>query len=98
MLLTTGDMTVLLVARVIQGIATGAAMTTLGATLVDLNPVHSPGRTGLVNVFAGFAGASVGLRSTALVYGLGVVTLELTALVAQRMRSNRRVRGAVGRV
>jgi hypothetical protein len=41
-------------------------------------------------VFAGFASASVGLRSTALVYDLGVVTLGLTALVAQRVRSNRR--------
>ena len=30
------------VARLLQGIATGAAMTTLGATLVDLNPPHAP--------------------------------------------------------
>src|SRR3979409_1368200 len=33
-----GNVTVLLVARIAQGIATGAAFTTLGATLVDLNP------------------------------------------------------------
>jgi hypothetical protein len=49
-------------------------------------------------VFAGFASASVGLRSTALVYGLGVVALALTALVAQRARSNRHVPRAVERV
>jgi len=42
-----GDVTVLLIARVVQGIATGAAFSTLGATLVDLNPPHSPGRAGL---------------------------------------------------
>ncbi len=47
--ITAGDITLLLLARVIQGIATGAAMTTLGATLVDLNPPHSPGRAGVVN-------------------------------------------------
>ena len=41
--------TVLAVARVAQGIATGAALTTLGAALVDLNPPHAPGRAGLVN-------------------------------------------------
>jgi hypothetical protein len=43
-------------------------------------------------VFAGFASASVGLRSTALVYGLGVVALGLTALVAQRTPSAARAR------
>lgn len=58
--LTAGDVTVLLVARVIQGIATGAAMTTLGATLVDLNPAHSPGRAGLVNGVAPISGLALG--------------------------------------
>src|SRR4030088_2831561 len=38
-----GDVTVLLVARVAQGIATGAAFSTIGATLVDMDPPHSPG-------------------------------------------------------
>jgi len=47
--ITAGDVAVLLAARVAQGIATGAALTTLGATLVDLNPAHSPGRAGVVN-------------------------------------------------
>jgi len=41
-------------------------------------------------VFAGFASASAGLRLTAVVYGLGVVGLGLTALVAQRLRTSRR--------
>ncbi|HYT12036.1 MAG TPA: MFS transporter [Candidatus Nitrosopolaris sp.] len=55
-----GDVTVLLVARVAQGIATGAAFSTLGATLVDLNPPHSPGRAGLVNGVAPISGLAVG--------------------------------------
>ena len=36
--LGAGGVTALLVARVLQGIATGAAITTLGATMVDLAP------------------------------------------------------------
>ena len=54
------DVTVLLVARVAQGIATGAAFSTLGATLVDLNPPHSPGRAGLVNGIAPISGLALG--------------------------------------
>src|SRR3954465_12839483 len=42
--LVAGGGRVLAVARVLQGVATGAAMTTLGATLVDLDPPHAPGR------------------------------------------------------
>jgi MFS family permease len=55
-----GDVTVLLVARVAQGIATGMAFSTLGATLVDLNPPHSPGRAGLVNGVAPLSGLALG--------------------------------------
>jgi len=38
-------------------------------------------------VLAGVASAAVGLRSTALVYGLGVVAFSLAALAAQRTRT-----------
>ncbi len=55
-----GGVTVLLVARIAQGIATGMAFSTLGATLVDLNPPHSPGRAGLVNGVAPISGLAVG--------------------------------------
>lgn len=58
--LTAGDVTVLLVARLLQGIATGTAFTALGATLVDLNPPHSPGRAGLINGIAPTTGLSIG--------------------------------------
>ena len=50
----------LLVARVAQGIATGIAFSTLGATLVDLNPPHAPGRAGLVNGIAPISGLALG--------------------------------------
>ncbi|BFO18257.1 hypothetical protein SHKM778_46450 [Streptomyces sp. KM77-8] len=46
--LTAGNVAVLATARVLQGIATGAATTTLSATLVDLEPPHAPGRAGAV--------------------------------------------------
>ena len=42
----------LAVARLVQGIATGAAITTLGAALVDLEPAHARGRAGVVNSVA----------------------------------------------
>jgi MFS family permease len=55
-----GNVMVLLAARVAQGIATGAAFSTLSATLVDLNPPHSPGRAGLVNSVAPISGLALG--------------------------------------
>src|SRR5437588_883643 len=50
----------LLIARATQGIATGMAFSTIGATLVDLNPPHSPGRAGLVNGIAPISGLALG--------------------------------------
>jgi hypothetical protein len=38
-------------------------------------------------VAAGFASTSLGLRSTAVIYGVGVIALGLTALAGQRMRT-----------
>jgi MFS family permease len=58
--LTAGGVPMLLAARLLQGIATGAAMTTLGAALVDLNPSHAPGRAGLINGIAPVAGLAIG--------------------------------------
>ncbi|QWF80284.1 MFS transporter [Amycolatopsis sp. CA-230715] len=58
--LVAGDVTVLCVARFLQGVATGAATTTLGATLVDLNPPHRPGRAGAVNGIAPATGLALG--------------------------------------
>jgi MFS family permease len=55
-----GDVSTLFLARLLQGIATGAAMTTLGATLVDLNPPHAPGRAGVVNGVIPTTGLAIG--------------------------------------
>jgi MFS family permease len=58
--LVAGDVAALLAARVVQGVATGAAFSTLGATLIDLNPPHAPGRAGLVNGIAPITGLALG--------------------------------------
>jgi MFS family permease len=58
--IVAGDVTVLLLARLVQGVATGAAMTTLAAALVDLNPPHAPGRAGIVNSVGPIGGLALG--------------------------------------
>jgi MFS family permease len=94
--LAAGDVTGLLGARVAQGIATGAAFSTLGATLVDLNPPHSPGRAGLVNAVAPISGLALGALGsgalvefapapTHLVYALLLVGTGLAALAVALM-------------
>jgi MFS family permease len=90
--LAAGDVSVLLVARLLQGIATGAALTTLGATLVDLNPPHAPGRAGLLNGIVPPAGLGLGALGcgalvqfgpspTHLVYALLLAGMVLAALL-----------------
>jgi MFS family permease len=94
--MTAGGVPVLLMARVAQGIATGAAMTTLGATLVDLNPPHSPGRAGVVNGVAPLGGLALGAvgcgalvqfapAPTHLVFALLFVGMGLAAVAVARM-------------
>src|SRR5689334_1814966 len=94
--LTAGDVTVLLVARLLQGIATGTAMTTLGAALVDLNPQHAPGRAGLINGIAPVAGLAIGAlgcgalvqyapQPTHFVWALLLVGMMLSAIVVARI-------------
>ena len=91
-----GDVTVLVVARVAQGIATGAAFSTLGATLVDMNPPHSPGRAGLVNGVAPISGLAVGAigcgalvqyapAPTHLVFALLLAGMVFGGMVVARM-------------
>jgi MFS family permease len=94
--ITAGDVTVLLAARVAQGIATGAALTTLGATLVDLNPPHSPGRAGVVNGVAPVGGLALGALGcgalvqyapapTHLVFALLLLGMGLAGIIVARM-------------
>ncbi|WP_250002387.1 MFS transporter [Actinoplanes sp. M2I2] len=94
--LTAGDVGVLLTARLLQGVATGAAMTTLGAALVDLNPPHAPGRAGLINGLAPVAGLAVGALGTGVlvqyapspthfVWALLLAGMALAAVVVARI-------------
>jgi MFS family permease len=91
-----GDVTLLFVARFVQGVATGAAMTTLGATLVDLNPPHAPGRAGVINGVAPFTGLALGALGcgllvefapapTHLVYALLLAGMGLAAVIVALM-------------
>jgi MFS family permease len=103
-----GDVTVLLLARLAQGIATGAAFSTLGATLVDLNPPYSPGRAGLVNGVAPVSGIALGALGsgalvqfapapTQLVFGVLVAGAAVAAVAVARMpETSVRRPGAVG--
>jgi MFS family permease len=94
--LAAGDVTGLLAARLAQGIATGAAFSTLGATLVDLNPPHSPGRAGLVNGVAPISGLALGALGcgvlvefapspTHLVFALLLAGTAVAAVIVARM-------------
>lgn len=87
-----GDVSILLTARFVQGVATGAAMTALGATLVDLNPPHAPHRAGVITGAAPTFGlglgalgcgvlAQYGPHPTRLVYLLLLAGLVLAALL-----------------
>ncbi|HEY0816575.1 MAG TPA: MFS transporter [Pseudonocardia sp.] len=84
------------VARLLQGIATGTAMTTLGAALVDLEPAHARGRAGVVNSVAPTAGLALGALGcgalvefgpspTRFVYALLIGGMALAAVVVARM-------------
>jgi MFS family permease len=94
--LGAGGVPGLLAARIAQGIATGVAFSTLGATLVDLNPPHSPGRAGLVNAIAPISGLALGALGsgalvefapapTRLVYALLMVGTGVAALAVAVM-------------
>ncbi|MGW1886694.1 MFS transporter [Streptomyces sp. NPDC001970] len=90
--IVANDVSILLTARFVQGVATGVAMTTLGATLVDLNPPHAPHRAGVITGAAptfglglGALGAGVlaqyGPHPTRLVYALLFAGLILAGLL-----------------
>jgi MFS family permease len=91
-----GDISLLFLARVLQGVATGAAITALSATLVDLNPPHAPERAGLVNGIAPTGGLAIGALGCGvlvqyapaparLVYVLFLAGMLLAAVVVAAM-------------
>jgi MFS family permease len=85
--LLADSVSLLLVARLVQGIATGAAMTALGAALADLNPAHAPHRAGLVTGAAPTFGLGLGALGCGFLVEYGphptrlVYVLLLAALV-----------------
>ncbi|HEY7144772.1 MAG TPA: MFS transporter [Streptosporangiaceae bacterium] len=84
--LLAADVPVLLLARFVQGVATGAAITTLGAALVDLNPPHAPGRARLINSIVPTTGLALGsLGSGALIQFAPAPTRLVYALLLAGM-------------
>lgn len=74
---TAGNVVVLAAARVLQGIATGAATTTLSATLVDLEPPHARGRAGVVTSVAPLTGLALGALGSGLLVEFGPAPTRL---------------------
>jgi MFS family permease len=81
--IVAGGVETLAAARIVQGLATGAAISTLGASLIDLQPAHAPGRGGLVNGVAPLAGLAVGALGCGLLidYAPAPTTLVFAALL-----------------
>ena len=89
--LVADDVAALAVARVIQGLATGVALATLSAVIVDLQPEHAPKRSGVVNGVAPLAGLALGALGcglliqfapwpTSLIFIVLLVALALSAV------------------
>ncbi|MEU8708001.1 MFS transporter [Streptomyces sp. NPDC048565] len=72
-----GDVFVLSAARVLQGIATGAAVTTLSATLADLEPAHARGRAGVVTSVTPMAGLALGALGSGVLVEFGPAPTRL---------------------
>ncbi|GGU47553.1 MFS transporter [Streptomyces daghestanicus] len=64
--LVAGDVVVLSAARVLQGIATGTAVTAASAALVDLEPGHARGRAGVITSVAPLTGLALGALGSGL--------------------------------
>ena len=77
--LTAQDVVVLSAARVLQGVATGAATTTLSAALVDLEP--SRGRAGVVTSVGPLSGLALGALGSGLLVQFGPAPTRLVYAV-----------------
>lgn len=89
--LVAGGVATLALARVVQGLATGVALATLSAVIVDLQPAHAPKRSGVVNGVAPLAGLALGALGcgllvqfapwpTSLIFVILLVALAFSAL------------------
>jgi MFS family permease len=104
--IVAGDVVVLGAARTVQGVATGIALSTMGAALVDLNPPENPGLAGVVSGLAPISGLAIGALGCGalveygpapeqLVYFIALAGLAGAVYVAARMpETSPRVPGA----
>jgi MFS family permease len=104
--IVAGDVVLLGAARTVQGVATGIALSTMGAALVDLNPPENPGLAGVISGLAPIGGLAIGALGCGalveygpapeqLVYVIVLVGLGAAAVVAARMpETSPRVPGA----
>jgi MFS family permease len=69
------------VARVVQGLATGVALPTLGAVLIDLQPPGHPKLSGVVNSVGPPAGLAIGALSSGLLVQVAPWPSSLVFLV-----------------
>ena len=96
--LTAGGVGTLLAARLVQGVATGAAITTLSAAVVDLAAPSRTGRAGLVTSVATLLGLAAGSVGTgALVEFAPAPTHARLRRAAGRRPARRRGDGAAAR-
>jgi MFS family permease len=79
--LVAGGVETLILARIVQGLATGAALSTLGAVLIDLQPAHAPTRGGMVNGVAALAGLALGALGCGLLVQLAPAPTSLVFVV-----------------
>ncbi|MEV4571331.1 MFS transporter [Nonomuraea sp. NPDC049419] len=75
--LIAGDVLVLSAARVLQGVATGAATTALSATLVDLEPRQARVRAGVVTSVAPLTGLALGAVGSGVLVEFGPAPTRL---------------------
>lgn len=88
--LAAGDVMMLALARIVQGLATGMALSTLSACLVDMQPPDDPKRSGVINGVGPPAGLALGALSCGILIQLApwpthlvfVVFLVLLAVAA----------------
>ena len=79
--LVAGNVEMLALARVVQGLATGAALSTLGAVLIDLQPAHDQTRGGVVNGVAALGGLAFGALGCGLLIQLAPAPTTLVFVV-----------------
>ncbi len=72
-----GSVSILFIARIVQGVATGAAIGAVSAALVDLQPDGSPQLASLANSAAPTLGLAVGALTTSVLVQYGPAPLRL---------------------